>query len=217
MTKALFRGTVAVAIVAGSLFPSLVRADEVLDWNAVLRRAIAAAPGAPGFRLAAIVQVSMFDAVNGIERRFTPIHVKSEAPRGASRRAAAVQAAYTALVAIFPAQSDAFEQDLAKSLGGIAADAAIENSESIARGRAWGEQVAKEILAWRGTDGYDTSPSTYTGSQLPGKWRPTPPAFANGAFPSLAHTLPCGYSQSFQFPSFGTSGCHEHDVRSRLQ
>src|SRR4030095_6324856 len=147
MTNALFRGIVAVGIVAGSFFPSLVRADEVLDWNAVLRRAIAAAPGAPGFRLSAIVEVSVFDAVNGIERRFSPIHMKGEAPRGASRRAAAVQAAYTALVAIFPAQRAACEHDLAKSLAGMPADAANENSESIDRGRAWGEQVAKEILA----------------------------------------------------------------------
>ena len=95
MTATLFRQTMALAVVLGSgvLSPSLVRADEVLDWNTVLQRALAAAPGAPGFRLAAIVQVSVFDAVNGIDRRFTPIHVSGEAPRGASRRAAAVQAA----------------------------------------------------------------------------------------------------------------------------
>jgi len=57
-------------------------------------------------------------------------------------------------------------------------------------GLAWGQHVAEEILAWRSTDGFDPSPSTYTGSTLVGKWRPTPPAFANGLFPSLPHTLP---------------------------
>jgi len=194
MTISLLRRMAALVVVLGSgvLFPSLVRADEVLDWNAVLRRAIvnSGLPGAMQFRVAAIVQASVFDAVNGIDRRFTPIHVDAQAPRGASRRAAAVQAAYSALVALVPAQSDALAQDLETSLAAIAAGTAIENSESIARGRAWGEQVADEILAWRSTDGFDPSPSTYTGSLLPGKWRPTPPGFANGLAPSLAHTLP---------------------------
>jgi hypothetical protein len=49
-------------------------------------------------RVAAIVQASVYDAVNGIERRYTPIHVAPAAPRGASRRAAAIQAAYASLV-----------------------------------------------------------------------------------------------------------------------
>jgi len=180
---------VAMTLFAFSL-TGTIRADEVLDWNAVLRQAVLAAPGAPGARLSAIVQASVFDAVNGIERRYTPIHVAAEAPRGASVRAAAVQAAYTSLIELFPAQSSLFEQQLATSLAGIASESAVRHSKSIARGRAWGEQVANEILAWRSTDGWDPSPSTYTGSLLPGKWRPTPPGFLNGAFPSLPHTLP---------------------------
>jgi hypothetical protein len=191
MTSILFRQTIALAVVFGFgvLFPSLVRSDEVLDWNAVLRRAVLAAPGAPGFRVAAIVQASVFDALNGIDRRFTPIHVHDEAPRGASRRAAAVQAAYTALVALFPEQSDALAQDLEASLAGIAADTAVENSESIARGRRWGEQVADEILAWRSTDGFNP-PETYVVKPPPYYWQPTPPANLPGMFLSLAHTLP---------------------------
>ena len=38
----------------------------------------------------------MFDAVNGIDRKYAPVHVASGA--SASRRAAVVEAAYTALV-----------------------------------------------------------------------------------------------------------------------
>jgi hypothetical protein len=182
----------AIVFGFGILFPSVVRADEVLDWNAVVQRAVvvANAPGAAQGRLEAIVHASIFDAVNGIGRKFTPIHVTAEAPRGASRRAAAVYAAYTALVALFPAQSDAFAQDLETSLAGIAAEAALEHSESIALGRQWGEQVANEILAWRSTDGFNTPTPLYFGSNLPGKWRPTPPAFLPGLLPQLAHTLP---------------------------
>jgi hypothetical protein len=184
-----FRRIVPVVLVLGLFIalPAVGVADEVLDWNAVVRRAIvtAATPGALQQRLAAIVHVSMFDALNGIERRFTPIHVDAEAPRGASRRAAVVYAAYTALVGLFPAQSAAFADDLEASLAAIAADAASENSESIALGRAWGEQVANEILAWRATDGLNPPGPPYLGSLAVGKWRPTPRPGATPADPEL--------------------------------
>jgi hypothetical protein len=127
--------TLAFAFVfgLGLASPSSVRADdEVLYWNAVLQRAIitagAAAPGPVQGRLAAIVHVAMFDALNGIERRHTSIHVDADAPRGASRRAAVVQAAYTALVGLFPSQAAAFAQDLETSLAAIADDDGIEHS-----------------------------------------------------------------------------------------
>lgn len=68
-------------------------------------------------RNAAIVQASVFDAVNGINPRYTPIHVKPAAPRGASRRAAAVQAAYVSLVNLYPTQT--FDAQLAASLMAI--------------------------------------------------------------------------------------------------
>src|SRR5262245_45700372 len=157
-------------------------ADEVLDWNAVLRRAVVTSdlPGPAHFRLAAIVQTAVFDAENGIDRQFTALHVPMAAPQGASRRAAAVQAAYSALIALLPAQKASFDQDLQMSLARIAANVAVESSESIASGRAWGDRVANEILAWRSRDGFDPAPSTCRGSELPGKWRPTPPAFGNG-------------------------------------
>jgi hypothetical protein len=167
------------------VLPSVGGADEVLDWNAVTFRAIgvAATPGALQARLAAIVHVSMFDAFNGVERRFTPIHVEAEAPKGASGRAAVAQAAYTALAGLFPAQD--FAADLESSLAEIGPDAANENSESIALGRAWGEQVANEILAWRATDGLNPPGPPYLGSEEVGKWRPTPRPGANPGDPEL--------------------------------
>jgi hypothetical protein len=113
--------------------PRAVHADEITDWNAVLQRAIqtAATAGPLQGRVAAIVHVAMFDAYNGVERRYTPIHVTLEAPRGASARAAVVYAAYTTLSALFPTQS--FNADLEASLASIADDSAIEHSTSIER------------------------------------------------------------------------------------
>ena len=67
------------------------KADEILDWNQHLQQALLTANQSPivSSRTSAIVHAAIFDAVNGIERRYTPIHVNFGAPRGASRRAAA--------------------------------------------------------------------------------------------------------------------------------
>ncbi len=214
--KAIPRRLAATLFLATCL---LSHADDVLDWNKVLRTAVNTAPVLPGatqFRLAAIVEGSVFDAVNGIERRYAPIHVKPAGPADASRRAAAVQAAFTALVGVFPAQSNTFVVALTNSLAGIAADTATETVASIAEGRAWGEQVANEILAWRKTDGFDPT-STYQGSQTPGKWRPTPPANANGLAPSLAHTLPWVIPNPSFFRPPGPPRIDQCEVHRRLQ
>jgi len=198
-------GTLMIAFALAATTP-VVRADgddEALYWNNVVLRSIqtAATPGALQARQAAIVHVAMFDAFNGIERRYTQIHVTDLSPRrGASRRAAIVQAAYASLVALFPSQIDALTGDREASLAAIAADDAVEDSESIARGLEWGQRVAEEIIAWRSADGLSTAPSTYFGSLTPGKWRPTPrpPLMPGGpelpglpgGFPTLATTTP---------------------------
>src|SRR5438132_1404823 len=71
------------------------RADEVTAWNETLFRSALVASSSPlnMTRFAALVQAAVFDAVNGIERRYTPIHVDPAGPAGASSRAAAMQAA----------------------------------------------------------------------------------------------------------------------------
>ena len=176
--------------------PSLARAadDEVLFWNAVGVRAMQVAPAVPGAlqaRVLALMHASIFDAVNGIEGRYEPIHVTADPPRGASQRAAAAQAAFTALELLFPAQAaaHAFDGDLATSLSGIADDSAIANSESVERGRAWGQYVANQIVAWGATDGVFPLTTDPGGSGI-GVWRPTPPAFAPGMFVSLGTARP---------------------------
>ena len=82
-----------------------VRADVVTDWNEIAQQAMLNANTSPFVtsRAMAIVQVSVFDAYNGVERRYQPIHVAPDALPGASRRAAVIQAAYAALLHLFPA------------------------------------------------------------------------------------------------------------------
>ncbi len=102
-----------VALALGVLAPSVSAADEVTDWNQVLTSALTATNTSPqnSGRIAAITQAAVFDAVNGIDRQYTPYFVTDAAPHGASRRAAAVQAAYVVLNNLFsnvlPAQGQA--------------------------------------------------------------------------------------------------------------
>src|ERR1700722_17021431 len=62
---ALLTGMAATGIAAA--------ADEIRDWNQMLLQAMLANPVTPApltMRVAAIVQASVFDAVNGIDRRY---------------------------------------------------------------------------------------------------------------------------------------------------
>lgn len=180
----------------------MARADEVTDWNRIMLDALLGPPvvAAPlAQRAAAIVQASVFDAVNGIERRYTPIHIMPAAPAGASQRAAAVQAAYANLVHLFPSQSATFAQKRALSLLGVASGPAAEHSESIGRGIEWGQTVADAIWAWRSTDGFSNVPPPFLGGIAPGVWRPTPPALAPGLAPQMATMTPWAIASPSQF------------------
>src|SRR5439155_16707733 len=65
-----------------------MRADEVTQWNRNMLVAAQTANANPLLqaRVGALVHSAVFDAVNGIERRFTPAHVEPSALPGASRR-----------------------------------------------------------------------------------------------------------------------------------
>jgi hypothetical protein len=184
--------------------PEIARADEITDWNQLMFQLALAPPATSPLvmtRVAAIVQASVFDAVNGIERRYTPIHVWPAPPSGASARAAAVQAAYASLLKLYPTQSLTMQFQRSLSLAGI--QSAGESSESIAKGIEWGQKVAEGIWAWRSTDGFDPAPPPFTGGTDVGKWRPTPPALLPGAGPQFAGMIPWGVSFPFQFRPAG--------------
>jgi len=191
------RGTLRLVagLMAIGLFAATAHADEVTDWNQTMLRASLVAGSTPlaMSRISAIVQASVFDAVNGIERRYSPIHVPATGPASASRRAAVVQAAYIALVKLYPAQLSTFDARRTISLASIAAD---ESGAAIASGIAWGENVANLIWEWRLTDGIGNSTPSWPGNTTIGQWRPTPNApypgtSANGAgYPQFVFMTP---------------------------
>ena len=190
-----------LTLVADAARANTTPTHEIKDWNQNLFEAARIAGSSPLVtnRFAAIVQAAVFDAVNGIERRYAPVHVEPNAPPGASRRAAAVQAAYAALVKIYPAQKPDLDAKLAASIAAIASDAAAENSVSIQRGLEWGQTTADAIWAWRSTDGVSPAPPPFLGGTNPGQWRPTPPGLLPGAGPQFATMTPWVITSPSQF------------------
>jgi hypothetical protein len=184
--------------------------NQVLEWNQVFIDTLIATntPNSASQRLGAIVHTALFDAYNGIERRYTPVYVQTSAPRGASRRAAVIASAYTALVALFPSRQAALSEAYATSLAALSDDDG-NGGRSRERGIAWGTHVAQEVLAWRAADGFGASYPAFTGGVAVGQWRPTPPAFGAMSAQGLAFTFPFVLVSSTQFAPRSPRGIHD--------
>jgi hypothetical protein len=157
-------------------------ANQVLEWNQVFIDTLVATNtvNSSSQRLGAIVHTAIFDAYNGIERRYEPLYVHDTAPRGASRRAAVIAAAHRTLVALFPSRASVLDVAYAASIASLSDDGE-DGGMSRERGLSWGEQVANEILAWRATDGFSVTYPAFAGGDAIGQWRPIPPAMSMSA------------------------------------
>lgn len=181
-----------VAGLAALAFSSsiIASADVVTDWNVAFENSLTVpaerGPRVP-VRTLAIMHVAMFDAVNSIERKYQPCVVRTPAPVGARADAAAIQAAYTVLKTLLPAHLAAYDAQLEASLQSLAGQQG--NSQSLARGREWGESVAQAIIAARATDGSTTILPPFVGSTEAGYWRHAPfGASPTAGYPNLATT-----------------------------
>jgi membrane-associated phospholipid phosphatase len=193
---------IAVAGAFAGFCLATARADVVTDWNQIMFQAALAAKTSPldMSRNAAIVQGAVYDAVNGIDRSYTPLHVKPAAPRKASPDAAAIQAAYASLVRLYPTQQSTFDAQRAASLAAVLGKGhGHERQEAVEDGIQWGQQVADAIWAWRSTDGFSPAPPPFLGGTNVGEWRPTPPGFAPGIGPQYAHMTPWVIQAPWQF------------------
>ena len=179
--------------------------DPVLEWDAIMNDTVIAGGTSPlvTSRVVALVSASVFDAVNGIRPRYAALHVSRAAPRNASQRAAAVQAAYAMLIRIYPAQLLTLTTRRDAS---IAAISAVERASSVQAGMNWGQAVADGIWAWRLSDGFAPAPPPFLGvlgivgtPAAIGAWRPTPPLNASGAGPQFATMTPWVLQRPSQF------------------
>jgi hypothetical protein len=190
-TLAILAGALSSTAQAGYLPGTSEDAAVITQWNTL---AEATVPGSAGVLLprpAALMHVAMFDAVNSIERRYTPYRVQVPALRFASREAAAAQAAHDVLVALLPANAATYDAALADRLAKIPGAAAQ-------LGVQVGRDVARKVLEWRANDGWST-PQTFTPAPVPGVWRPTPPANAAASFVQSVDARPLGIPTPYFF------------------
>src|ERR1700730_14809122 len=161
--------------------------DPVVEWIKIMNDT-ALGGGPPPFftsRIVAMVSASVFDAVNGIDPRYRPIHVRPTAPDGASPRAAAIEAAYVILVDAYQMKGPTLTTQVKASLAALAL---TESAQSISDGAAWGQTVANAIWAWRQADGFAPPPAPFEGvlaiagtPAATGSWLPNSPLPAPGA------------------------------------
>jgi len=202
MTKFLI-GTAAV--IRASLVPAFAMllsfqsqqllADVVTDWNTITLTTLTAAGEGRvtrATRALAMVHAAIYDAVNSVEQRYSPYAVTARAPGGTSPEAAAVLAAYTVLVGLYPSQKPALDGALTNSLS------AIPSGNSKGQGVAWGTSVGNTILVLRSHDG-STVQATYNQPPAPGVWQPTPPAFAPAILPAWGSVTPFTLRSGSQF------------------
>lgn len=177
---------------------SAARVNQVLEWNQIFIDTLIATntPNSSSQRLGAIVHTAIFDALNGIERRYTPIFIHSRAPHNASRRAAVIGAAHTTLLGLFPSQQSSLDASYDASVATLIERCRIGDQPGgrlrchrrVERGLEWGVEVANAVLGWRATDGFSVSYPAFTGGTAVGQWRPTPPAFGPMSAQGLAFT-----------------------------
>ena len=157
-------GLLAAAMLAGA---PCAHADVVTDANARAADVASKHPSTPiAVRTMAIVQVSVFEAVNAIAGRYPPLRAKITAPPGASVDAAVAAATRTALLKLMPAQQAAIEADYQAALK------PLPDGRAKADGIAVGEQAATAILASCADDG-SVAPDTYRPHTTPGVYVPT--------------------------------------------
>ena len=179
--------------------------DPVLQWIGIMNDAVLAGGSSPlaSTRVTALVAASMFDAVNGVHPQYQPLYVKPNAPGYSSQRAAAVQAAYVVLSAVYPLQAASLGTKRDASIAAISAE---ESARSVQAGVAWGQTVASRILNIRSTDGNAPPPPPFVGvlgmetaPSAVGVWRPTPRLNVTGAGPQFATMTPWVLTRPSQF------------------
>jgi hypothetical protein len=161
-------GILLTSALAGAFFTAAARADVIMDWNAkadaiAMQKQI---PPVPHARALSMMHVSMFEAVNAVERKYTPYRLALAADRTTSKDAAAATAAYDILLSIYPDQKGDLDAALATSLSGIA------DADAKTKGIALGKNAAAGIIAVRANDA-SMARETYRPHTTPGVYVPT--------------------------------------------
>jgi hypothetical protein len=161
-------------------------AEVVIQWNQLLQTTLPATAGLGANRYFAMLHIAIFDAVNAIERRYTPYLSRPRGSAGASAEAAAAQAARDVLTSLIPGSQAIYDAALAEQLAGISRGHARQGVEI-------GAQAAANVIAWRMNDGWSATPPEYLPPPLTGLWQPVPAPAAFTHYPGvLPFALPTG-------------------------
>ena len=170
--------------------------NTVLRWNETAGEAAVAACISPNdnplheSRMYAVLHLAVHDALQAVDRRFTPYAFRAGV-RNASARAAVVGAAHATLVSTLSELADVVPQTCLDA-GLEVVEAAYDDATArlpmgrrTARGLAVGERAAASVLQERAHDGSDTPlvVTDHPQGDDPGEWRFTPDrpfAFAPG-------------------------------------
>jgi hypothetical protein len=168
--------------------------DAVLEWNTIAQASVlaASAPAPQQYRSLAIVHTAIFDAVNAIDRRYTPYAYKAQAPADTSAPAAVASAAHEVLVRLYPLQQPTLDAVLRKSLDAIA------QGQAKTEGVKLGKTVADQFLALRSNDNANAKVE-YKAEKKAGIWQPTPPLFLPALLPHWDTVTPFALKSSTQF------------------
>jgi len=154
---------VAAALLAGPM----AQADVVTDWNVTAGDiAVAAKLPPPAYRVMAMVQSAVYEAVNAITKRYPPDRVKLDVAPGASVDAAIAAANRATLLKLVPSQQAAIDSAYQTALSAIA------DGPAKTAGIEVGDKAAAAILALRADDGA-AAPETYRPRTTPGVYVPT--------------------------------------------
>jgi hypothetical protein len=169
------REGIRIGLAAGVLtvFPALAAAeppDAVVDWNAIMLSVNTPLSAGGPFnqaRIAAIVQLAVFEAVNAITQEYEPYLGTIDAQPGASAEAAAVAAAHRVLRVYFQASAGPLDAARAGAL------ARIPDGPGKDAGIATGEAAAVSMIALRAADGSGPPQLAQPASTDPGGWQLT--------------------------------------------
>jgi hypothetical protein len=194
------------------VFPAVVAADAVTDWNVNAAKAALAAciepagsndPGNES-RMYAMMHVAIHDALNAIDGRFRPYVFKVPGPTAASREAAVASAARNVLVPVIsqlPFSAACVQAGIASVEADYsAAIAALPNNAATMNGIQIGHSSAAAIVALRAGDGSDVSQvdPNYSQGTEPGEFRFVPGFdFAFGE--AWGHVAPFVLNHASQF------------------
>jgi hypothetical protein len=181
--------------------PRTASADVVTDWNRIATTAESNINRTNNALIAmdlAYMHIAIYDAVNAIDRRHTVFAIRpTNVPARASKKAAAVEAAYRVIRTMIPQQAAYFDAQYTLSM------AAIPDGPAKADGIAVGANTAVLFLDSRVGDGRNDTSITYTPGSGPGVWVPTPPSFSAAATPWLAVMRPFTIESPSQFRADG--------------